>query len=211
MASMEAVVVEHRPGGMSGAEFRAFQDKRPDHERWELLGGVAVMMTPPTITHNRIAGNLERVLNNRLERHAPSLLATQRPGLELGSGDYRPEPDVGVIDADYEAGQRFVEKAYLLAEVLSDTDEVMVPGTDRKWIDVKRDVYRSHEHCQAVLVIAQDRMEVELDLKTETGWNSSVLKGGAELSIPAFGLWCVVSDLYEGTPLQPRSTPRHRS
>ena len=166
---------------------------------------------PPTITHNRIAGNLERLLNNRLERHAPSLLATQRPGLELGSGDCRPEPDVGVIDADYEAGQRFVEKAYLLSEVLSDTDEVMVPGTDRKWIDVKRDVYRSHEHCQAVLVIAQDRMEVELDLKTETGWNSSVLKGGAEFSIPAFGLWCVVSDLYEGTPLQPRSTPRHRS
>jgi hypothetical protein len=98
-----------------------------------------------------------------------------------------------------------------LAEVTSDTDEVIVPGTSSKWIDVKRDLYRSHEHCEAVLVIAQDRMEVELDLKTENGWNSSVLKGGgAELSIPAFGFWCVVSDLYEGTPLQPRSIPQHR-
>lgn len=171
-----------------------------------------MMMTPPTITHNRIAGNLERLLNDRLERKAPSLLATQRPGLELGSGDYKPEPDVGVIDADYTAGQRFVEKAYLLAEVTSDTDEVIVPGTNRKWIDVKRDLYCSHEHCEAVLVIAQDRMEVELDLKTESGWNSSVLKGGgAELSIPAFGFWCVVSDLYEGTPLAPRIASKPHS
>lgn len=203
---MEAVI-DRRTGRMSGAEFRAFQDKRPEYERWELAAGVPMMMTPPTITHNRIAGNLERLLNDRLERHAPSVLATQRPGLELGSGDYKPEPDVGVIDANYKAGQRFVERAYLLAEVVSDTDEVIVPGTNRKWIDVKRDLYRSHEHCEAVLVIAQDRMEVELDLKTETGWKSLVLKGGdAELSIPAFGFWCVVSDLYEGTPLQPRAT-----
>jgi hypothetical protein len=95
--------------------------------------------------------------------HAPSLLATQRPGLDLGEGDYRPEPDVGIIDADYDAGQRFVDKAYLLAEVVSDTDEVIVPGTDRRWIDVKRDLYRSHSHCEALLIIAQDRMEVGLD------------------------------------------------
>jgi len=30
-------------------EFRAFQNRRPDHERWELLVGVPMMMTPPTI------------------------------------------------------------------------------------------------------------------------------------------------------------------
>ena len=190
---------------MSGAEFRAFQARRPDHERWELLGGVAMMMTPPTIAHNQIASNLERLLNAGLAQHAPSLLATQRPGLDLGEGDYRPEPDVGIIEADYDAGQRFVDKAYLLAEVVSDTDGVIVPGTDRRWIDVKRDLYRSHVHCTAVLVIAQDRMEVELDLKTEAGWMSAVLQGGdAELSIPAFGLRCAVADLYARTPLQPR-------
>jgi Uma2 family endonuclease len=212
MPSMQVVAAESRSGRMSGTEFRAFQARRPDHERWELLGGVAMMMTPPTITHNRIAGNLERLLNNRLERYAPSLLAMQRPGLELGSGDYKPEPDVVVIDANYAAGQRFVEKAYLLAEVSSDTDEVTVPSTNRKWIDVKRDLYRSHEHCEAVLVIAQNRIEVELDLKTETGWTSLVLQGAAaELSIPGFGFWCVLSDLYEGTPLQPRATPQDRS
>jgi putative restriction endonuclease len=162
---------------------------------------------PPraTIAHDHIAGNLERMLNNRLERYAPSLLAMQRPKIELASGSYRPEPDVGIIDIGYEAGRRIVEKAYLLAEVSSEADEFVVPGTDRKWIDVKREIYRSHGHCEAVLVVAQDRMEVEMNLKTETGWEASILSGGeAEITIPAFGFWCLVGDLYEGTPLLPR-------
>jgi hypothetical protein len=56
-----------------------------------------------------------------------------------------------------------------------------------------------------VLVIAQDRMEAELDLKTDARWASSVPQGGeAELSIPAFGLRRSVADLYARTPLQPR-------
>jgi Uma2 family endonuclease len=204
--AMQIPAHENRIGRMSGAEFRVFQARRPDHERWELLGGVAVMMTPPTIAHNRIASNLERLLNAALAHHAPSLLATQRPGLDLGEGDYRPEPDVGVIDANYDAGQRFVDKAYLLAEVVSDTDQVIVPGTNRRWIDVKRDLYRSHPHCTAVLIVAQDRMEIELDLKTEAGWTPAVLQGGAaELTVPAFGLRCSLADLYERTPLQPRT------
>jgi Uma2 family endonuclease len=206
MSPMQIAVDERRTGRMSAAEFRAFQARRPDHERWELLGGVATRMTPPTIAHNQIASNLERLLNEGLGHHAPSLLATQRPGLDLGEGDYRPEPDVEIIDDDYDAGQRFVDKAYLLAEVASDTDEVIVPGTDRRWIDVKRDLYRSDPHCEAVLVIAQDRMEVRLDLKSKAGWTSSVLQGaGAELSIPAFGFRCHLALLYEKTPLQPRA------
>ena len=47
-------------------------------------------MTPPALTHNQIATNLQRRLDDALERHAPSLLAAQRSG--LGSGDYKPEP-----------------------------------------------------------------------------------------------------------------------
>lgn len=165
-----------------------------------------MMMTPPTIAHNQIASNLERLLNAALAAHEPSLLAAQRPGLDLGEGDYRPEPDVGVIGADYDAGQRFVERAYLLAEVVSDTDEMTVPGTARRWIDVKRELYRSHPHCRAVLVIAQDRMEVALDVRAESGWSSQLLQGAeAELSIPAFGLRCAVAELYERTPLQQRA------
>src|ERR1700722_531302 len=67
MAHMDAAVLEHRAGRMSGAAFRDFQAKRPDHERWELLRGVPMMMTPPTLMHNQIATNLQRLLNDALE------------------------------------------------------------------------------------------------------------------------------------------------
>ncbi|HEY0327619.1 MAG TPA: Uma2 family endonuclease [Rhodopseudomonas sp.] len=206
MVAMDATIIDHRAGRMSAAEFRAFQEKRPDHERWELLGGVAMMMTPPTLAHNQIASNLQQLLNDALERHAPSWLAAQRPGLELASGDYTPEPDVAVIDADFEEGQRFVQKAYLLAEIISTTDDVAVPGTPRNWIDVKRDLYRAHVHCQAVLMVSQDCIKVELELKTANGWVLSVLEGAsAELSILGCGLRCPIGALYARTPLAPRS------
>ncbi|MGY3450000.1 Uma2 family endonuclease [Bradyrhizobium sp. USDA 4353] len=196
------IAAHDRAGRMSASEFRSFQARRRDHERWELVGGVAMMMTPPTIAHNRIASNLERLLNDALARHAPAGLAAQRPGLDLGTGDFRPEPDVGVIDADYDPGQRFVDKAYLLAEVISDTDEVMVPGTDRRWIEVKRELYRAHPHCLAVLVIAQDRMEVAVDLKVEGSWTSALLNDGeARLSLHDCGIDCRVVGLYERTPV----------
>jgi len=202
MSFMQIAVHDRSTSRMSAPEFRAFQARRPDHERWELVGGVAMMMTPPTIAHNQIASNLERLLNDALARHVPAWLAAQRPGLDLGTGDFRPEPDVGVIDADYDPGQRFVDRAYLLAEVISDTDEVIVPGTDRRWIEVKRELYRAHPHCLAVLVIAQDRMEVALDLRDEEAWTSMLLQGGeAELSLPSFGVSCHLADLYERTPV----------
>jgi Uma2 family endonuclease len=197
-----------RAGRMSGAAFRAFQDGRPDHERWELIAGVPMMVTPPTIAHNHIATNLQRLLNDALAAHDRSRLAIQRPGIELGSGDYKPEPDVAVIDAEYEAGQRFVERAYLLAEVVSATDDVRVPGTDRNWVDVKREIYLAHAACEAVLIIEQDWMDVRVDVRSDKGWQSLKLGPGDKLSLPAFGLRCTVTDLYEGTPLQPRSVAR---
>jgi Uma2 family endonuclease len=197
---------------MSGQEFRAFQDRRPDHERWELIAGVPMMMTPPTIAHNRIAGNLERLLNAALDRFDRSRLATQRPGIELGSMAYRPEPDVGVIDADYDAGQRFAKRAYLLAEIVSASDDFPVPGTNRRWIDVKREIYLAHPHCEALLIIEQDRIEVSADLRTKDGSQSAQLAGGtAELLLPRFGLKSSVGELYEGTPLLPRTRPRPRA
>jgi len=159
-----------------------------------------MMMTPPTIAHNRIAGNLERLLNAALDRFDPSRLATQRPGIELGSITYRPEPDVGMIDASYDAGQRFVDRPYLLAEIVSATDDFPVPGTGGRWIDVKCEIYRSHAPCEALLIIEQDRIEVRVEVRTKDRWQSAQLAGpAAELSLPTFGLKCSVSELYEGT------------
>jgi len=50
--------------------FRRFVEGRPEEERWELIDGVAVMMAPPTLAHQIIAGNLQRLLNDALEIRA---------------------------------------------------------------------------------------------------------------------------------------------
>src|SRR5260370_41882098 len=101
---------------MSGAEFRAFQATRPDHERWELVGGIAVPVVHQTIMHNRLASNLDRLLNERLERYAPSLLATQRLGIDVDARDCKPEPGVAGVDSGYRARPRLLGNALLLAE-----------------------------------------------------------------------------------------------
>src|SRR5438105_12757026 len=82
--------------------FRGFQEGRPEEERWELIDGVAVMMAPPTLAHQIIAGNLQRLLNEALETHAPTLIACQRAGVNVGPSVeyYDPEPDVVVIDTE---------------------------------------------------------------------------------------------------------------
>jgi Uma2 family endonuclease len=193
-----------RADRLSGTEFRALQWDRPEHERWELIDGVPMMMVPPTIIHNLIASNLDRLLNDALGPHDPSRIATQRAGLELGSEQCKPEADVAVIDASVEPGQNFVHRAYLLAEVISATDNVKVPGSNDRWIDVKRDLYLAHLPCDAIMIVEQDRMEVHLDVRTDQGWRYQRLGPDDEIVLPAFGLRCAVGDLYRGTPLRAR-------
>src|SRR3954465_1061080 len=56
--------------------FRNWLESRPDNEHWELIGGVIMMMAPATHDHQRIASNLERLLNDALETCRPELTAT---------------------------------------------------------------------------------------------------------------------------------------
>lgn len=193
---------------MSAEEFRDFQARRPDHERWELLAGVPVMMTPAKLIHNRIAENLARLLDDSFDRQSLPLIATQRSGFKsfvLDGRVYEPEPDVAVIDAEFELEQRYFDRAYLLAEIVSSSDQIGVPGTGREWIDVKCDLYRSHAPCVALLIVAQEDMAVQVELRTDEVWTSTVLtEPDAEIVIPGLQFRCRVDALYKDTPLSPR-------
>jgi Uma2 family endonuclease len=201
---------------MSGAEFRSFQATRPGHERWELIKGMPVMMmVPPVIAQQRIAGNLERLLNDALARHNPARFAVQGAGVERGDAalapigdDYRPEPDVMVMvmDADYEPRKRFVGRAYVIVEIVSDTDNDPVAGTNEPWIAVKRRLYLAHAPCEAVILIDPFRIEIKVDLRTAEGWASErLVNPDEELVISSSGLRCPVADVYFGTPLLRRT------
>lgn len=183
---------------LSVALFRGFLEGRPDEERWELLDGVPVMMAPPTLDHQSIAGNLQTLLNSALKHVSPGRRAYQRPGINLGPTieAYDPEPDVAVIDVNRDAGRRYADRFYLAAEIVSRSDQPHIEG--------KRAVYMQHDACICIMTIQQDRYEARIDLRTAEGWSERMLTEPDDaLSLSDFGLSCKLADLYEGTSLQP--------
>ncbi|MGA8615259.1 MAG: Uma2 family endonuclease [Xanthobacteraceae bacterium] len=179
---------------LSVASFRTWLESRPDEEHWELIEGVPMMMTPPNRRHQRIASNLEALLNAALRRHNPTLTAYHDIGVNIVSTvPYDPEPDVAVIREDENPDARYAERFYLVAEILSESDKGI--------IESKRDIYRAHASCTCILLVRQDRPEIIVDLRTPEGWCSQVLQAGDQLIVPEFGLTCSVRDLYRDTPL----------
>jgi Uma2 family endonuclease len=196
-----AAVPQRKPPRMTIELFRAFYASRPDEEHWELINGVAMMMTPATMAHQRIASNFEHALLEALEIHAPHLTALQAIGVNIAPAidDYDPEPDVVVVEsaAAEEPGGRYANRFYLVAEVVSVSDRVD--------IESKCAVYKLHEACKFIVIFQQDRCDVRIHRRTATGWTEEQLANPDDvLNLPEFGLRCRVADLYRGTPLQPR-------
>jgi Uma2 family endonuclease len=199
-----AVAPQRNPPRLSVEVFRGFLEGRPDEEHWELIDGVAVMMAPPTLAHQRIATNLQRVLNEALERHDPTRTAFQRAGLNVAPAveSYDPEPDVVVIDsaAAETPGERYANRFYLAAEIVSDSD--------RTYVESKRAVYKLHEACRCVLTVEQDRCLVRVDLRIGDAWEEQRLtEPDDSLALPDFGLRCKIAELYRGTAVQPHKAP----
>jgi Uma2 family endonuclease len=194
-----ARAAQRKPSPLSIDAFRAWSETRPDEERWELIDGVPMMMTPPTKAHQRIASNLERLLNDALVRSAPERAAYQRVGLNLGPvvENYDPEPDVVVIDVEASSDERYADRFYLIAEVVS--------ASDRPKIEGKREIYKLHAACNCILTIRQDRHEARVDSRAGNSWTTEIFTRPAdELVLTEFGLRCPLSDFYRGTPLQAR-------
>jgi Uma2 family endonuclease len=192
--------LQRTPPRLSVREFRAFYDQRPDHERWELIDGVPIqMMTPPTLVHQRIAGNLEHLLRQALETHHPELMVFQRVGVNIGPhvDDYDPEPDVVVVDGPIRSlDDRYSDRFYLAGEVVSRSDRVS--------INRKREVYKLNAACRCILTVQQERPEIRVDRRTERRWGYLVLKRMDDLlELPDFGLRCTLADIYKGVPLKP--------
>jgi len=192
---------------MSVEIFRNFYAWRPDEERWELINGVATKLATSTRAHQRIASNLQFGLMEALRDREPVLTALQRIAVNIGSSAKYddPSPDIVVID-DIIGGaldERYADRFYLVAEIVSASDKVDVES--------KREIYKLHDSCSCILTVQQDRFEVRVDLRTDTGWSEQVIKKPDDtLALSDFGLRCKLSDLYRGTPLVPRQ-PRQRS
>jgi Uma2 family endonuclease len=153
-----------------------------------------MMMAPPNRRHQRIASNLELLLNTALRRHGPALIAYRDIGVNIVSTvPYDSEPDVTVIKEEENPDPRYADRFYLAAEILSESDRGIIEG--------KRDIYRAHPTCLCILLVRQDCIEIVVDCRTGDGWRSQTLHEADQLVLPEFGLTCPARDVYRDTPL----------
>jgi Uma2 family endonuclease len=184
-------------GTMDVDEFMAFMGTRPKGEHWDLIEGVAVMMSPASYAHQRVASNFRDLLNaafaaRHLDLYAYTEVGVRSPGVR----NFQPEPDVtvvpGVADFDY-----YSERFQLVAEVLS-------PSNSRTEVDLKLRRYCEAPDNLYAVVIDPRRFWVEIYART-CKWEPAVLKRPDDvIEMPDFGLRCFVENLYLGTPLNPR-------
>lgn len=184
-------------------QFDAFREERPKEEKWELIDGVPMMMPPPTLVHQRIARNIERLLSGRLQHVRPQWSADMEIGIRLPEDDrYNPEPDVTVIDTDIALGQTYAERFYFVAEVLSQSNRPETrAGSDKPIVlAAKIDFYKLHEHCRGILIVQQDRVAAAL-YSREAGWQPRSLNAPDDrIVIADIGDIGTLAALYRQTP-----------
>jgi Uma2 family endonuclease len=185
-------------GKFTVEEYLAFIESRPEEERWQLIDGVAMMMPPPTLRHQRIASNLARLLNAHLEKVRPDLYAYQEVGLMVPDvASFRPEADVAVLDSSIDVDDTpYAGRFFLVAEILSDSN------TDKD-IAAKSRRYLQHPLNLYFVLFEQKQVRVELRARA-AGWEPAVLEGlDAVLELPEWGFRATLADLYRGTSLAP--------
>jgi Uma2 family endonuclease len=193
-----AVNAPARPysGTMDVDDFMVFLETRPKEERWHLIEGIAVMMAPSSLAHQRIALNLCELLNRglvaqRLDLYAYHEIAIRLPGVL----NFQPEPDVVVAPSPV-GYELYAQDLRLVAEILP-------PSHARTEIDMKLRRYREAPGNLYAVVIEPREYLVEVYAKSRN-WQPLILKQAADpIEMPEFGLRCTVGDLYRGTPLDP--------
>ena len=132
----------------SAEAFLAWAERQP--ERWELVDGVARMMTGGSLNHSRIAGNAYFALRSRLGRgrceafgsDAAVILGPRRVAF----------PDVSV-SCDAETGTS-VAQPVVIVEVLS-------PSTESYDLGHKAAAYRRLPSLRHLVLVHQDRVAVQ--------------------------------------------------
>jgi Uma2 family endonuclease len=188
------------PAALSGTmdvdEFMAFMETRPKGEHWDLIEGVAVMMSPATDVHQRVAYNFCSLLDAAITARRLKLVACLDVGVRNpGVLNFQPRPDVVVIPGPARVNL-YSERFQLATEVLS-------PSNTRREIDLKL-----RRYCEGVanlyaVVIDPLAFWVEIYAKSRK-WDVMVLKRPDDvIEMPEFGLQCRVADLYRSTELDP--------
>ena len=167
---------------------------RPDGQKWELIEGRIVVQDSPTDWHQRIAGNIVRLLDNECMRLGAIWTPILGIGLQLPSApNSLPEPDVMVKEHPL-TGARNTDDGLVLFEIHSESNR----PKDKRW---KRENYPSVPNCQHFVTLEQDRPLVVRHDRAD-GWQGTRLERLDEaLELAALGVSLPLRAIYWRTPV----------
>ncbi len=119
-----------------------------EEERWEVINGEAYNMTPsPTFRHQKIAGNLYRILGNKLQgKRCIPIIAP----LDVYLDDYNfVQPDVMVVCDEKKIRDKVYGAPDLIIEVIS-------PATSLKDKREKKSLYERFSVKEYIIVYPED-------------------------------------------------------
>ena len=181
--------------GLTVDEFEEFTNARPDAERrWQLIDGMATLMTPPNDVHIEIAYNLTRVLDAIFESRGASLRARGEVGVRIpGVDDFEAVADVAVL-ASPPSFSSYPGNIVLTAEVLSSSNTIGEMETKgRRYAELPDNLH--------ILLVEQRAVSAVLASRS-SDWKP-VAYEGYDAIIPLDGLGGSIrlGDLYANTPL----------
>lgn len=167
----------------------AFLDwERRQAERHEFIGGEVRLMTGGTANHSRIVRNLANRLNDALDPRGCEAFADS---LKVVAAEQVHYPDVVATCESVPGDADVIGSPVLIAEVLSPSTAKL--DTGRKWEN-----YQTLPGLAAYLLVAQDRMRVELYTRHDGGWlYRALLRPEDRVEVPALGLSLPLTAVYE--------------
>ena len=175
------------------AEYLAFERAQTDAKH-EYLNGEITMMAGASLEHNRIVSNLVATLHAQLRGRPCDVFSGDMRVYISATGLYT-YPDIAALcgepQLEDDASDTLLNPAVIM--------EVLSPSTEAYDRGRKFDHYRNLESLQTYVLVAQDRWQIELYQRQDTGdWLLSVIKGPeARISLSAIGCELALADVYE--------------
>lgn len=180
---------------MSTREFAAFEQTRPDGEKWQLIKGALFMMAGGTMRHAHIIGNIHAALRTRL-KGGPCRTYMSDAKVANAEQNFSAYPDVVVrcaeppLDLELEMG----DPAAII--------EVLSPSTQHLDRGDKLFAYQQIASLNFYAVVYTDEMRVEAWSRQADGFLEKVYKrAGESVRIDSLSLEVPLSEIYEGVAL----------
>ncbi len=161
--------------------------------RHELVSGQLYAMVGASSFHNLISGTLYSKLRQFLKKPCQVYMSDMK--VRVGDDFYY--PDVAVTCKPTEAAFYYVDEPVVIIEVLS-------PGTERQDRLEKRIAYQKLSSLQEYLLIAQDKMQIEIFRRTRDEWELETCTENDRVELSSIGFEISMDAVYEDLLSSPK-------